>query len=208
MGMISSWLHPERAYKKAQEQNQAGWNEAKHFQEPFFQNGVDQTGKLTGAENKLLDPAALQNEWAGQYETSPYAQQLLAQNKTSGLDAASSMGLNGSSAALGNIQQGAGNIVSKDRQQYMDDLMKKYMTGIGIGQDIYGQGASAGANLGRGAQQFGETSAGLKYGESAAPGAQFNKYLNIAANAFSNGAFGGGGGADMPAYAQNAIYGA
>ena len=201
MDMINSFIHPERSYKDAQKENQAGWDQSQGYQKPYWQNGIDQTPKLTGAEDKLLNPVALQDEWSKGYENSAYAKQLLEQNKTSGLDAASSMGLNGSSAALNNIQTGAGNIVSKDRQQYMDDLMKKYMNGIGIGKDIYGRGADAGTNLGRGAQQFGESSAQTKYGEKSAPGALLERLMNLFMNQGSNvtssiaGAGGGAGGA-------------
>lgn len=170
LGMINSFLNPGDAYKDAGNQANQAWNQMQQYEKPFWQNGMDQYGRLNQATGDLMDPASLQNKWAGGYEQSPYAKQLLQQNQASGLDAASSMGLNGSSAAIGNIQQGAGNIVSKDRQQYMDDLMQKYMTGIGLGKDIYNTGANMGGLLGGQSQQHGDTMAGLKYGESSAPG--------------------------------------
>ena len=187
-GMINSFLHPEKGYQAAQKPVNQGWKEAQRYQQPYWQNGLDQTGKLTGAEDRLMNPGALENEWAQGYETSPYAKQMLEQNKNSGLDAASSMGLMGSSAALGNIQQGAGNIVNQDRQQYMQDLMQKYMTGIGLGQNIYGYGAGAGQNLGQGAMQHGETAGGLRYGEQTAPGELYGKLLGTGINTFAPGA--------------------
>lgn len=186
--MFRSFFHPEDAYEAAQKKANQGWKETQGYERPFWQAGIDQTGRLTGAEDKLLDPAALESEWAKGYETSPYARQQLAENQTQGLEGASSMGLMGSSAALGNIQQGAGNIVSKDREQYMKDLMEKYMAGLGIGKDIYGTGANMGATLGGQAQEHGRDIAGLEYGRQAAPGKLFGQIAGGAFNALVPGA--------------------
>lgn len=209
--MLDSFLHPEDAYKAAEDKSQEGYNRAKKYQEPYWQGGVDQYGKLNTATDKLLDPAALENEWASGYETSPYAKQQLARNQTSGLEGASSMGLMGSSAAINNIQQGAGNIMAKDRQQYMDDLMKKYMEGIGLGKDLYSTGASTGQNLGNQSMQEGEDQASLAYGEKAAPGKLFENLVKTGAQVFgmpSGGGFGSGGfNQGMPQYMQNSVYG-
>ena len=187
MNMISSFLHPEDAYKKAQIENDRAWNEAQGYGKPYWQAGVDQTGKLTGAQDRLMNPGQLQNEWAQGYETSPYARQLLEHNQGAGLDAASSMGLNGSSAAAANIQQGAGNIVAQDRQQYMNDLMQKYLAGIGIGQNIYGEGAGMGKNLMAGAMDHGNKAAQYAYGRQAAPGAMFGRLTGISTGAATGG---------------------
>lgn len=185
--MISSFFHPEDAYSKAEDAAKEGYNKGQGYQEPFRQGGVDQYGRLNDAAGKLSDPAALQNEWSKNYETSPYAQQLLKQNQSSGMDAASSMGLMGSSAALGNIQQGAGNIVSQDRQQYMDDLMKKYMSGIGLGENLYGVGANAAGQMGNRSMQQGENMAGLEYGKAAAPGKLFGQLAGAGIGAATGG---------------------
>jgi hypothetical protein len=193
--MLKSFFHPEDAYKKAQEAADQGYNEAQDYQRPIMQHGEDQYGDLNTARQRLMNPGALENEWAGGYEQSPYAKQLLQQNQTSGLDAASSMGLNGSSAAIGNIQQGAGQIVNADRRQYMEDLMKKYMTGIGLGEDIYGAGANAAGNMGNRAFEHGQSNAGLAYGKEAAPGELFGNLLHKGMDAGANYATGGAYGA-------------
>ena len=185
--MLSSFLDPGEAYSRAEDASKEGWQQAQNFQKPFFQGGVDQYSRLNTATGRLLDPASLQNEWTQGYETSPYAQQLLKQNQASGLDAASAMGLNGSSAALSNIQQGAGNIVQQDRQQYLNDLMEKYMKGIGLGTSLYGTGASAGANLGGQAMTEGENQAGLQYGRYNAPGELFGKIAGAGVSAATGG---------------------
>lgn len=208
--MISSFFDPGEAWSRAGKAENEGFDQAQGYQKPFWQQGLDQYGNLNTAAGKLMNPADLQNEWAKNYETSPYAQQLLKQNQASGMDAASAMGLSGSSAALGNIQQGAGNIVSQDRQQYMNDLMQKYMAGIGLGTSLYNTGAQAGQNLGQQSMTHGENQAQLQYGRYNAPGQLFANLLNTGikagtgymgggwagvANAFNGGAGGAGGAA-------------
>jgi len=180
MGMFDFITHPGKGYKDAQKEYTKGWEQAQNYQSPYWQSGMDQIGRLTGAEDKLLDPAALQNEWASGYEMSPYAQQLQDQAKSSGMDAASSMGLLGSSTALSNIQQGSSNIMQKDRQQYMDDLMKKYLSGIGIGQNMYGTGAQMGGQLGNQSMQYGQGMGNLKMGEQNAKNQMIQDMINMA----------------------------
>lgn len=205
MGFLSSFFHPEKAYKKAGKEAQKGYdqsqnlfNQAQAYQQPFMQQGLDQYGRLNNAAGQLMNPEQLQSQWSQGYEQSPYAKQLLAMNQGNGLDAASQMGLMGSSAALNNIQQGAGGIVAQDRSNYMNDLMNKYMQGIGLGQNMYGIGAQTGSNMGNqamaqggNAMTHGQNMAGLKYGEQAAPGQLFGNILGgglaMAANTFIPG---------------------
>lgn len=181
-GMLDSFLHPERGYADAARESRRGFEEAKGYQLPFMQHGLDQYGRLNDATGKLMDPMALQNEWSKGYETSPYAKQLLEANTGQGLDAASSMGLMGSSAALGNIQKGAGDIVSQDRKQYMEDLMNKYLSGIGLGQNLYGIGAGTAGNLGNQAVQQGNNQAEMAFGRRNARGNLFGNLLGTAGN--------------------------
>jgi hypothetical protein len=183
MGMLGSFLNPSRGYKEAGKQVQQGWNNAVAFEAPYAQHGGEMYSRLNEAFNKLLNPGALENEWAQGYETSPYAKQLLESNKSQGLDAASSMGLMGSSAALGNIQTGAGNIVSQDREKYMKDLMEKFIASLGLGTNIYGAGATAAGNLANNATQTGTNMATTKYGEYNAPGDMFMNLLKTGAQA-------------------------
>lgn len=189
--MINSFLNPDKPYKKAEEASNAAWQEAQGYEKPFWQQGLDQYGRLTGAENALLDPTGLQAKWNEAYQMSPEAKYMLEQSKNQGLDAASSMGLLGSSAAIENIQRNAGNITAADRDKFLNDLMQKYMAGIGIGQNIYGVGANMGANLASGAMQHGQDVAGLEYGRAAAPGAMFGKLAGMGIGAGLNYATGG-----------------
>ena len=52
-----------------------------------------------------------------------------------------------------------------DRQNYMKDLMEKYMAGAGIGQNIYGTGAGMASGGANAASQFGQDQAGLEFGK-------------------------------------------
>jgi len=166
---------PSEGYRKAGQEMERYYRDAQGNLKPYNQNGLSQFGRLTGQADALNDPAALQAKWAQSYEMSPQAQQQLAQAKESGLGAASSMGLMGSSAAVNNIQNSAGNIMQNDRQSYMNDLMQKYMASVGIGQNLYGVGANAAGQMSNNAMQQGQNMAQAKYGEENAPGEQWGK---------------------------------
>lgn len=195
--MYDSFMHPEQGYNKAMQQMQQYWQEALKYMSPYAEGGNSQLSRLTGAEDLLLDPSALQAKWSQGYSTSPEAMDLLNRSTELGQQQASSMGLAGSSANLENIQRTGSSIVSQDRQKYMDDLMKKYMLGIGIGQDIYGTGAGMAASMGQGALGMGRDMGGLAYGRQAAPGERLGQMAGMAASMFGGGAGGAGGAATL-----------
>lgn len=168
IGLVGSLLGGSPG-EKAQEQTQKGWQQSQDFQKPFVEHGNAQYDRLNQAGIDLQNPEAPQNAWASRYQSSPYANYLLSQNQARGMDAASQYGLGGSSAAIGNIQQGAGNIVNEQRQQYMDDLMNKYMSGIGLGQSLYGTGAEAAGKLGEQSVGNGLVNAVMSYNRADQP---------------------------------------
>lgn len=175
--MIDSFLHPEKGYEAAAKQMQDAWRQAQAAQEPFRQAGQGQLPILQGAESNLMDPSALLAKWMSSYQESPFAKRSFDTAKSAGLDAASSMGLEGSSAALGNIEQSAGDIMGADRSKYLDDLMNKYMKGIGIGQDIYNTGAATAGNLGGQGLRVGDYMGGSAFGAQNAPGELFKQLM-------------------------------
>lgn len=193
---LSSFLHPEDAYQAALEALQKRFNEAKKYLTPYANQGQEQYGRLNEGIGQLLRPEDLMSRFVSSYDESPYAKQLLEKNRQRGLEGASSMGLMGSSAALGNIQQGAGDIVSKDRQQYLNDLMSNYLSGLGLSGDIYRTGAGAAGSLMGGTTKMGENEAGLIYNREAAPGNLINNFLKMGMQAFGGGMDGGWGGMD------------
>lgn len=183
--MMHSFLNPDQGYKEAGDTMNDFWQQMQKYLQPYQQAGMDQIGTLTGAENKLLDPAQLENEWASGYSKSPYAQQMQKEAASAGMDSASQQGLVGSSSALQNVQNSSANIMNSDRQQYLKDLMEKYMGGIGIGKNIFNTGASAAGMLGQGALTSGQNIGAARLGQANAPGELLQKILGTAGGMYS-----------------------
>ena len=158
-------MHPGGAYNAASNANKQGYEEGKGLRQPYMQQGTEAGGDLMEMLKKLMNPGALQDEWSQGYDTSASAKQDMNQAQSAGMDAASSMGLGGSNAALGNIQSQASDIGQKDKQKYMEDMMQKYMQAMGLGQGIYNTGAGMASQGAGAAQQFGENQAGLNFGK-------------------------------------------
>ena len=182
MSWLSELFHPDKPYKAAQgefnkyyQQGQNNYQQGQGALNPYNQQGQQSGGTLQDMLAQLQNPEQLQNQWAQNYQQSPYAQQMQKMSQDAGLNAASSQGLLGSSAALQNIQQQSGNIVNQDRQQYLNDLMQKYMQGIGLGENIYGTGAGAAGQQaglygqqGQSAQNAGQYGSQLEFGGKSA----------------------------------------
>lgn len=203
--MINSMLHPEEGYEEAAKRMREAWQQAQATQQPYNAAGQGQLDRLNQAENQLLDPSKLLADWMSKYEMSPYAQRSIENAKNAGLDAASSMGLMGSSPAIANIQNSASDIMNADRQQFLNDMMQKYMAGIGIGKDIYGIGAQTAGNLGQQGLHVGENLAAAGFGEKNAPGNLLKDLLAMGGKMFIANQLGGVGG--LGAGAVNAARG-
>lgn len=122
----------------------------KKYMQPYDDYGLAAGGALSGAMHNLLDPTAMMGKWASSYQESPEAKQLEATAQNRGMDAASAMGLMGSSPALRAIQSGTTGIMANDRQNYLQNLMHQYQLGTGVAQNMYGIGANMGQALGQG----------------------------------------------------------
>jgi hypothetical protein len=192
--MFDSFLHPEKGYEKGQEQLDKYYQQGQGYLNPYNQFGQDAHGNLSEAMKRLLDPAALQGDWIKSYSQSPAALNAAAMAKESGLDAASSMGLMGSNTALSALQGGASKIALDDRQNYLNDLMNKYLAGAGIAGNIFNTGANAAGQMSQNAMGMGGNSAQMAFGQQNAPGDLFGKLLGTAVGAASGGKTGGGGG--------------
>jgi hypothetical protein len=166
MSWFSELFNPGHGYKQAEDISKQGYDEAQQNLQPYNENGKNAGKSLYEQLMNYMNPEELQNKWAEGYKTSPYAQQQLAQNMDYGQSAAQQMGLGGSSAALANIQNTGSNIMNKDRQQYMDDLQHKYEQGTGIGENMYGTGASTANQTGQNSINQATTQAGLKFGQT------------------------------------------
>ncbi len=181
MSWLSSFLHPDKSYEAAQKELEKYYQQAQQTQQPYNQAGLETLPKYSGAMDKLLDPSKLEDEWSKNYQESDIAKQNEAMGTQHGLNAASAMGLMGSSPALQAIQSGTSGIVAQDRQKYLDDLMQKYMTGIGIGQDIYGKGAGAANTMSQNSMNMGTNSAENTFNQNNAQGDLFGKLLGYGA---------------------------
>jgi len=196
MSMFSSFMHPGRGYQDAQDQLDKYYGQAQQGYQPYMERGGYAGGQLQSAMDILLNPKGLQDEWMNSYETSPQAKWAQEQAKQQGLDTAGSMGLMGSQSALQAIQGGMSNIGMQDKQNYLQDLMDKYKTGVGLGENIYGTGANMAGQSGRDAMQMGQNSAEMAYGKASAPGQLFGNLLNTGINSgtsYLTGGMGTGG---------------
>lgn len=190
--MMGSFLNPDEAYKKAGETSERYYNQAQGQLQPYANQGQQAYGGLNTAMQALLNPAQLQDEWASGYETSPYAKLNMELAQNQGLDAASSMGLMGSSPALKAIQAGTSQIGMADRDRYLDSLMQKYMAGADMAQNIYGQGANFASQMGQNTMSQGQNRGQTAYGQAAAPGAVAGNLLGMLIAAKTGGAAGRG----------------
>jgi len=165
---------------------QAGdyYNQAQGYQQPFLNQGQSAYGNLSGVMNSLLNPQALQDKWSLGYKASDAAKNLEAMAQEHGLNAASSMGLMGSNTALGAIQAGTSAIGAQDRQNYLNDLMQKYLEGTGIAQGLYGTGINAANNMSGNALNMGQNA--MNMGQNAMNMGQ-NSALNTSQNAINMG---------------------
>ncbi len=223
MSWFSSWMHPGRRYKNAAEtlgQSQGKtediYNQAQNYLNPYEGRGSSVWPEMNQSMRDLLHPEVLQNKWIQNYQESPYAKDMEEAAMQRGLNAMSQTGMLGSTPGAQAMQAGTTQIRNADRQQYLDDMMKKYLSGVEQARGIYGTGANAAGQLGGQAMtmaalnsNFGQNQAGLKYGEQGAGGNQMGamgsfianviaQYLtgknNIApTNANANGAASGGG---------------
>lgn len=173
MSWLSQFLHPQRGYEGAQDELNKYFNMSNDMMNPYNQHGQDAYNGLSEAMNKLLNPAGLQDEWSKNYKESDYAKNLEDQASQRGLNAASSMGIMGSTPALQAIQAGTSQIGAADKQQYMQDLMQKYLAGAGLGQGIYNTGAGMAGQMGQNAMNMGRDSAQMRFGRDTAGGNLF-----------------------------------
>lgn len=195
MSWLSSFLHPGKGYEKGQEQlnnyygqTQGYYNDAQKNLQPYNNAGMEQYGNLNDIIKNLMDPTELNKKWIDSYSESPQAKQAETMAQEHGLNAANSMGLMGSNTALNATQAGTTQIGLEDRQNYLNDLMQKYMQGAGISQGVFNTGANAAGqmgqnamNMGNNAMNMGQNSAEMAYGKQNAGGNMLSGLIGTAA---------------------------
>lgn len=177
MSWLSSFLHPGKGYDKGQEQLDKYYQQSQGYLNPYNQQGQQQYGNLSDIIKNLMDPTELNKKWTESYSESPQAIQAEKMAQEHGLNAASSMGLMGSNTALNATQAGTTQIGLEDRQNYLNDMMNKYMQAAGLSQGIYGTGANAATGMSNNANQMGQNSAQMAFGKQNAGGSMFANLL-------------------------------
>lgn len=177
MSWLSNVLRPGRPYKKAQDVMQQYYQQGQQQMQPYMQAGMDAYGQLSPALQALMNPEQLQAKWLESYTESPQATLAKQQAEQEGLSAASSMGMLGSTPALQALQAGTTQLGYADRQKYLDDLMNKYQTAIGLGQNIYGTGAQMAGQSASNAMNMGGAMGTLAAGQGMAGGSMLGGLL-------------------------------
>ena len=178
---------PERGYGNAQQASNQYYGQAQQAQQPYLQTGQQGSNNLQDMYGQLSNPQQLQNQWTQSYQMSPYAKQLQSNATDAGLNSAGAMGLLGSSAAQNNIQQQSSEIANADYQQYMKDLMEKFLAAKDIGTTQLTTGANVANQYSQNAMHQGEDQAQLEYEKYNAGPALFAKLFGQA----TGGALGG-----------------
>lgn len=170
-GMLGGLIGTSDAYGDAQDQLSKYYNQATGDMRPFIQAGQGAIAPMQSAAAALMNPAQLRQQWLNSYTTSPEAQRVQAMATQQGLGDASSMGLLGSTPALQAIQSGSAGIGLQDQQNYLNDLMNKYTTGINTNRALMGTGANLTGYFGEGglATNMGNQMANMAYGQSEDP---------------------------------------
>lgn len=184
VNMLSSFLQPEKAYKKAGQTMQNFYNQGQNYLSPYQRQGQEAYQPLFGAMQNLLNPAQLHQDWMQSYEESPVSQYARQEAMQHGLNSASAQGLLGSSSALKAIQEGTNRISAQDRERYMDSLFRKYLAGSEVAKSLYGTGAGVASNMGQNALNFGQSMGANTYNQNSAPGRMFGDLLGLAGNMY------------------------
>lgn len=195
MSWLSSFLHPGRGYEKGQEQLDNYYQQAQGYMQPYNQQGQAQYGNLDSIIRNLMDPSALNKKWIESYTESPQALQAENMAQQHGLDSASAMGLLGSNTALNALQSGTTQIGLDDRQNYLNDMMKKYMEAAGLSQGIYNTGAGMAGQMGNNAMNMGQNSAQMAYNQQNAGGNMLSGLLGLGGSIVGSALSGPMGGA-------------
>ena len=179
---FKSFMSPEKGYEKGQEQLDQYYNQGQNYLQPYNEQGQEQYGNLSGAIEGLLNPSSLHDRWMQDYNQSEASKIAQARAMEQGNRAASSMGIMGSTPALQAMQAGSSEIGAQDQQRYIDRMIQQYLSGAGLAQNIYGQGANAASMQGQNAMNMGGESANMAYGKANAPGQLFGQLLGTGAN--------------------------
>lgn len=152
-------------YRKAGQAFLPYYNEAKGYQNPFYNSGVQATGDYQKWLQGMSDPSGWVNKQMGNYQESPWANYLQKQATRAAQNMGSASGLTGSTPLMQQAQQNSSNIASGDMNSWLQNVMginTQYGTGQ---QNLMNMGANAANILSQLAMTAGNTMGGAAYGD-------------------------------------------
>lgn len=170
---------PSEGYKKAGEQFQNYANQAKSYQQPFYDAGVNSIAPYQASLNKMADPQEYFNSIMSGYSSSPYAKYEQQNAMNAATNSASASGMTGSTPLMMQEEQTASDISSKDMDQYFADILginKDYLTGL----DSLIKGGQGSANsMTNLFSNLGQSMGGLSFAGTEAQRQQKKNMLNM-----------------------------
>lgn len=142
--------------------------QAQQYQKPFYEAGTAAIPEYQKWLQGMRNPSGFINNLMGQYQESPYAQNLQRQARQGGINAASASGLTGSTPFAQQMAQTAGNISSQDMNQWLQNVLG-INTQYGAGQaGMMGMGQNSANALTNLMNEYMKNQAQLQYGQGQA----------------------------------------
>lgn len=160
-------------YSDAAKQYQQWANQAATTQQPFLQGGKVGLGNFQQWLSGMKNPSDFINNLMTEYHESPWAHYQQQQALRAGQNAASALGLSGSTPFAQQLQQTSTNISNQDLNQWLQNVLginTQYGTG---NQSLMNQGASSANALTNLYNMMGQNLGELAYGQRAGQNQDF-----------------------------------
>ncbi len=165
LGLFSGGNKSGDAYKHAWKKYEPFLNKATDAQNPFYNAGVDATGKYQDWLQGQKDPSGFINHLMSQYGESPWAKFQQQQGERTANNLGSATGLTGSTPLTQFAQQNAHDISGQDMNQWLQHVLG-INTQYGNGEaDLMHGGEHSADMLSQLYSNAGEYAAGTAYGE-------------------------------------------
>lgn len=155
---------------------------------PFISAGQTAGNTLSGEYGKMLDPTDFINQIMSKYTMSPaakYQSGLL----TKGIaNTAAAGGYAGTPEAQRQYAETANNVMSGDMQQFLQNALGVYGTGLSGEQDIYGKGFTASGDLADALSSVLGSQGGLAFQSGTQSNMDRQAFMNALLKALSQGA--------------------
>jgi len=170
MGGLSQFLNGQfgnsgAPYEKGGQAYDKYFQQAKGFQNPFFNFGQQGMQGMGDWLSSMKDPSKFINNQMQNYQESPWAKYMQDQAMKTGQNAGSATGLTGSTPLMQQMQQNAGGIASQDMNQWLQNVLGiNTQYGQGLSNQM-GYGQHAGDMLSQLAAQAGDYMGSAAYGK-------------------------------------------